>query len=196
VTIWTLCVVGWLGAATPTLGDRPDLVGTWQMDEGQSEQPSRKLRALEPGEMSGRQPEESEGVAPGGEAPPAEARQRGRLPSELQAPVGLGEFLEAPRTLSIGGTAAVVVFEDERGGRLELPLDGRVYREGALSCSGRWVGDSLVVEKTNETGITLTHRYNLLEGSPRRLEVYSRLAGKDERAVTLRRVYEAAPKDH
>jgi hypothetical protein len=193
--VWTLCLAAGLTVAAPSNAARPQLVGTWRLDDSESEQPSRKLRPLKPGEVPERLPDGPDQDAPSTAEALRGRKNRGGVPSELEAPVGLGEFLDAPRTLTIGGTETVIVIADERGNRLQLPLDGSVHRDGPVWCSGAWEGQSLVIEKRDEAGVTLTHRYNLFTTPPRRLEVYSRLAGNDGRAVTLRRVYAAVEGD-
>jgi hypothetical protein len=74
---------------------------------------------------------------------------------------------------------------------VRLPLEGVERPDGPVTRLARREGAAVVVETKNAPGARLTTRYNLMAGQ-RRLEVYSRLAGKDGRAVTLRRVYDEA----
>ena len=108
---------------------------------------------------------------------------------KLEAPPGLGEFLEPPKTLTITGNDSELTLDDGKGKLEHLQIDGVERREGPLRKAAKWEGSSLVIEKRNEAGARLTTRYSLMPGQ-RKLEVYSRLAGQDQRAATLRRTYD------
>lgn len=198
--MWT---IGWLVSAVLALlagrqlaarEGSPGLVGRWQLNEKESEDPQAKFRPLRPGEdprqaAAGSQ----EGTPRGGEGRGRRPRDEARRPSDpaakLEAPPGLSEFLEPPRTLTITGNEAELVLDDGKGTPLRLPIDGVERKEGPVAHAARWEGSSLVVDKKNEHGARLTSRYSLMPGQ-KKLEVYSRLAGKEGRAVTLRRVYD------
>jgi len=191
-----LLLAGTLAAADGS----PKLVGRWQLNEKESEDPHAKFRPLRPGEDPKRP---GEGM-PDGSAPSADGRGRrprgqgpaagrpgpGAPDARLEAPPGLAEFIEPPRALTITGDEAELTFDDGKGTLQRLPIDGSTRKDASIAWSARWEGDSLVVEKKNEHGARLTTRYSLMAGQ-KKLEVYSRLAGKDGRAVTLRRVYDA-----
>lgn len=177
----------------------PGLVGRWQLNEKESEDPQAKFRPLRPGEDPRQAGAESqEGTARGGEGRGRRPRDEARRPgtpgasdpaAKLDAPPGLTEFLEPPRTLTITGTEAELVLDDGKGTPLRLTIDGVEKKEGPVAYTARWEGSSLVVDKKNEHGARLTTRYSLMPGQ-KKLEVYARLAGKEGRAVTLRRVYD------
>lgn len=186
---WLLGVVLALGGVAPLVaaqapkGAAADLVGRWRLSEKESEDPQAKFRARLLGEGPG-------GASGHGRAPSrAEANAPGASPQPLQAPPDLGEFLDAPKTLTIGVADAELTLDGGSGSPLRLPLDGSDQKQGPLARTARWEGSSLVVETTNAGGARLMTRYNAMRGE-RKLEVYSRLAGTDGHVVTLRRVYE------
>jgi len=201
---WLLGAALALGGVAPLAAGQPpksagaDLVGRWRLNEKESEDAKAKFRPRLPGEGPG-------GASSHGGEPPRGAGERfpgrtgetgrtqpqapGASPQPLQAPPGLGEFLDAPKTLTIGVADAELTLDDGKGGSLRLPIDGSDQKQGALTRTARWEGTSLVVETTNAGGAQLMTRYNPMPGE-RKLEVYSRLAGKDGHVVTLRRVYE------
>lgn len=179
----------------------PSIVGRWQLNEKESEDPQAKFRPLRPGEDPRRPGAEPEEATPrAGEGRGRRPRDEGRSPgkpaandpdAKLQAPPGLAEFLEPPRTLTITGNEAELALDDGKATLLRLQIDGVERKEGPVAQAARWEGSALVVEKRNEHGARLTTRYSLMPGQ-RKLEVYSRLAGTEGRTVTLRRVYDGA----
>ena len=199
--LWLACaglvVLGASGLAARE--GSPGVVGRWQLNEKESEDPHAKFRPLGPGE----DPRQG-GSAPQGEGAPRGGRGRGGRPggegrppgrpgtaaaAKLEAPPGLGEFLEPPKTLTITGSESELTLDDGKGTLERLPVDGVERRGGQLRRAARWEGTTLVVETRNEPGARLTTRYSLMPGQ-RKLEVYARLVGQDRRAVTLRRVYD------
>ncbi len=168
----------------------PALVGRWQLNEKESEDPQAKFRPLAPGEDPRQRDREDQGRPDGARERP---RRPGPSPSpgKLEAPPGLGEFIDPPRTLTITGNDTELTLDDGRGVLVRLSLDGSERPDGPLTRQARREGNSVVVDTKNSAGARLTTRYNLMAGQ-RKLEVYSRLAGKDGRAVTLRRVYDEA----
>ena len=196
---WSLAGAGCLllPAAFAVADDAPPaLVGRWQLNDKESESPQAKFRALRPGE----DPNKPDAEADAGRQSDPRARQRasqrktGEPPAKLEAPPGLAEFLEAPRTLVIATATNEVTLGDDKGAELRLALDGAERKDGSLVTSARLEGQSLVIEKKNEAGARLTTRLSLMPGG-KKLEVYQRLAGTQGRAVTLRRVYDAEKKE-
>jgi len=196
---WVLVVLAFLaGGRLAARESPPGLVGRWQLNEKESEDPQAKFRPLRPGEDPRQAGTGSqEGTARGGEGRGRRPRDEARRPgtpgasdpaAKLDAPPGLSEFLDPPHTLTITGNEAELTLDDGKG-TLRLPIDGVERKEGPVAHAARWEGSSLVVDKKNEHGARLTTRYSLMPGQ-RKLEVYSRLAGKEGRAVTLRRVYD------
>lgn len=173
-----------LVAAQAPKGAGAGLVGRWRLNEKESEDPRAKFRPRLPGEGPG-------GASGHGGEPPRGTHPQapGASPQPLQAPPDLGEFLDAPKTLTIGVAEAELTLDDGMGGSSRLSIDGSGHKQGPLTRAARWEGASLVVETTNAGGAQLMTRYNPRPGE-HRLEVYSRLAGKDGHVVTLRRVYE------
>ena len=184
-----------LAAATGlAAADAPQaLAGRWQLNDKESENPQSKFRPLRPGEDPNRPNDENASPQPDrrGSRPRPERQRPPEAQAKLEAPPGLLEFLEPPRTLLISSNATEVTLDDGKS-PLTLTLDGAEHKQGALVASARFEGESLVVEKKNEHGARLTTRYTPLAGQ-KKIEVYERLAGTQGRAVTLRRVYDAAP---
>lgn len=190
---WLACAVLVCAGTLAAREGAPGLVGRWQLNEKESEDPHKKFRPLAPGEdprdaVQGE--ERSSGRTRPGQRPgrPPARPPEGAAQPKLEAPPGLTEFLEAPRTLAIAAVETELTLDDGGAAPLRLRLDGIERKEGSLSITARSEGGALVVEKRNEAGARLTTRYSLMAGE-RKLEVYSRLAGKEGRAVTLRRVY-------
>lgn len=176
-----------------------DVAGRWRLNEKESENPQAKFRPLAPGEVPGQagvpEPPPTRGRFPGRGTPDRPRPMPSGEPAKLETPPGFEEFLDPPKALAIAGDAAALTFDSGAGEPLRLVLDGIERRQGPLRRAARWEGTSIVVESSNGAGARLTTRYNPMAGE-RRLEVYARLAGKDGRAVTLRRVYvpaEATP---
>jgi hypothetical protein len=184
-----------LAAATALpAADLPQaLVGRWQLNDKESEDPQAKFRPLRPGEDPNR-PDTNDTASRQGDrrgARPARARERtADAPAKLESPPGLLEFLEAPRTLVISSSETQVTVDDGKS-PLTLTLGAAESKQGALVVSARSEGQSLIVEKKNEHGARLTIRVSPLPDQ-KKIEVYERLAGTQGRAVTLRRVYDAA----
>jgi hypothetical protein len=179
-------------APLATSESAPAVVGRWQLNEKESEDAAAKFRPLRPGEDP-RQRDREEERDP---RDPRSQRARPRptpspSPGKLEAPPGLTDFLEPPRTLTIAIEGGDAVLDDGRGNVRRLPLDGVARPDGELTRAARREGASLVLETRNAFGALLATRFNVMAGT-RKLEAYSRLAGKDGRAVTLRRVYDEA----
>jgi hypothetical protein len=187
-------------------GSAPDLSGRWQLNEKESEDPKAKFRPREPSERPGQRDREPDEEAARRRAEEAQRRRRGNVePPKLEAPAGLGEFLEPPRTLTIAKRDGDLTIDSGSGRVFRLSANGAERKEAAadqkegtaepkatpVSISSRWDGPSLVVTKTNAEGARLMTRYNLLAGG-KKLEVYARMSGTDGHAVTLRRVYDRA----
>lgn len=191
---WLACAgLALLGANRLAARDSaPGLLGRWQLNVKESEDPQAKFRPMGYGEGA------PQGEGPAGERRPGQRRPTGEggrpprpgaVPPKLEAPPGLGEFIEPPKTLTITGNESELTLDDGKGTLERLQVDGVERREGPLLKAAKWEGSTLVVEKRNDAGARLTTRYSLMLGQ-RKLEVYARLAGQDRRAVTLRRTYD------
>lgn len=151
----------------------PDLVGTWLVNEAESDDLEESLRG------GRREPEEGESRLPGGNwerVPPT--------PSTLFAFSRIFRITQSDSTLTIVGAD---------GTKRELYHDGRRVRQrleglGQVFTVARWKDRKLVVEHEVEGGAKVTETYELAPYG-RRLELEVKLSGF-VRNIKFRRVYD------
>ena len=157
--------------ASLVVGEQPNLSGTWNLNEEESDQ--RPVRRRRDG---------------GGDSQTGDGRrgQRRRGSGDGGGPGGAN-------TIVITQDASTVTFGVEDRSRT-LYTDGRVItregERGSLELRAFWQGDALVVERTFDNGRQITQTYALSQDD-QQLYVTIRVEG-DRQSVEFRRVYDAA----
>jgi hypothetical protein len=102
---------------------------------------------------------------------------------------------DPPKTLVIGQADGEVTFDTGDESVLRLRPGGRkVKREGGtVELKARWKDGELVVDAEHEDGPRLTTSYRV-SSDRKELYVTSKTETPEGKEITLRRVYEAAPK--
>ena len=196
-----------LTPATRVAAQRPDLSGQWTYNAAQSGNPRDMIEGdSAAGERRGGESGGSRGGyggrrggfggrgrfgGRGGEGGGGMSdEQRARMHQTMQL------VLQTPSALTIVESDSTVTLTADTGAALPLYGDGRKVKEtveggGDIEIKGRWQGNAFVVERKVSGGGKVTEDY-LRSPDGKQLFVIVNFEGSRGRALTFRRVYDAA----
>ncbi|UCC74692.1 MAG: hypothetical protein JSV86_09120 [Gemmatimonadota bacterium] len=161
--------------------DRPNLSGSWVLNEEESDNPREQMRPASGSGMQGRQGGGMRGRPPGGD-PRGDREQMRRL-------------MEGPHAFKILQDDSTVTIVTEDGMRLVLFPDGQEREDlveglGATKLTADWQGGKLVVARKSDSGPEATQSYELSDDGGQ-LVVRVRIEHPQmPRPIEFRRVYD------